>query len=199
MLESISGVTGTGIMPNINNTPANPTWSVTVIDAYNFSVPFNASTTAGLPPNTYTIGGIVTPNPIVESVTIVDYPDTYLIPYVIPVQETVSITVTWQTDSPNYVSPTAIATAVTPALQNYINGLPVGTTPINFYTMTEVFLDALANILPAEAVTVLNFAVSINGVPVSPAPRTGVVYGDPNSYFYTSPTNIVIEEGSYVY
>jgi hypothetical protein len=200
MLESISGVQGTGIMPNINNTPANPTWMVTVIDAYNFSVPFNAATVSGFPPNVYSIGGVVSPNPIVEEVTIVDYPDTYLIPYTIPVQETVFITVTWQTDSPNYISPTAVATAVAPALQDYINGLPVGTTPINFYTMTEVFLDAIANILPAEAITALNFAVSIDtvGNVIVPAPNTGVVYGDPNSYFYTTLANITVEEGGFL-
>jgi hypothetical protein len=199
MNESISGVQGTGIMSNINNTPANPTWPITVIDAHNFSVPFNASHTPGLPPNVYGTGGVVTPNPIIEEVTIVDYPDTYLIPYTIPVQETVSIIVIWQTDSPNYVSPTAIATAGAPALQDYINGLPVGTAPINFYTMTEVVLDSITSILPAEAITVLNFHVSVDGVGIEPAPNTGVVYGDPNSYFYTTLANIVFEEGNFIY
>jgi hypothetical protein len=186
MIETITGVQGLGGMPSINGKP----FPVTVIDNKNFSIPFNAT----LPGFSYSIGGIVSPNPIVEEVTIVDYPDTYLLPYVLPAQEVVTIAVTWQTDSPNYIASSAVAAVAAPAIQEYINSLPVGLTPINFYDMTATFLDSVSGILPAEAVTVLNFAVGIDGVGVEPSPGTGVVYGDPNSYFYIELSGIVVIE-----
>jgi hypothetical protein len=186
MIEKITGVVGTGAMNSING----EFYPVTVIDHKNFSIPFDAT-----PPGcSYLYGGNVSPNPIVEEVTIQDYPDAYLIPYVLPAQEVVSVTVTWQTDSPNYISNTAIASVAGPALQDYINNLPAGTTPINFYDMTSIFLDAVSGILPAEAITVLNFSVGVNGVGVAPLPGTGVVYGDPNSYFYVLLSDITIIE-----
>lgn len=186
MVETINGVQGLGTMYTINGQP----FPVTVISNNQFSVPFNAS----LPGTSYTTGGTVSPNPIVEEVTINDYPDSYLIPYVIPAQEVATLTVAWQTDSPNYVSATAVAAAAAPALQDYINNLPVGTTPINVYDMTAIFLDSVSGILPAEAVTILNFSVGIDGVGVLPVPGTGVIYGDPNSYFYADLAGITVEE-----
>ena len=201
MKEAISGVQGTGMMGGINNTPQNPTWLVTVIDNRSFSVPYDTSSIG----TGYTMGGTVTPNPINEIATLTDYPDSYAISFVLPIQETVYITVIWETDSPNYIAPTAIASAAAPALVDYVNSLAVGITPINFYSMTEVFLDSIAGILPAEAVTVLNFEVSIldqvtnTVVPIAPPSGTGVVYGDPNSYFYTTLANITIKEGGFRY
>jgi hypothetical protein len=192
MVETINGVHGTGAMLSING----KTYPITVIDSKNFSVPFDAT-----PPGcTYLIGGNVSPNPIVEEVTIVDYPDAYLIPYVIPPQDSVTLTVTWQTDSPNYIANSAVANVAGPALQDYINSLPAGTTPINIYDMTAIFLDSLSGILPAEAITVLNFSVGIYNNPslpavgVEPLPGTGVIYGDPNSYFYAQLSDITITE-----
>jgi hypothetical protein len=61
--------------------------------------------------------------------------------------------------------------------------------------MQSIFLAAVAPILPAEAVTVLNFAVSINGVGLSWPTGSGVIYGDPNSYFYAELSGIVVQEG----
>jgi hypothetical protein len=203
MSEQISGVLANGALASING----KILPVTVIDNKNFSVPYD-----GTPPgSSYISGGTAYPNPIMEEVTIQDYPDNYLIAYVIPAQEVVTLTITWQTDSPNYVSANAIATASAPALMDYILNLPVGTTPINIYDMTSIFLEAIAGILPAEAVTVLNFSVGIgstygspasNGTPevpsdvvgVAPAPGTGVIYGDPNSYFYIELARITVIE-----
>jgi hypothetical protein len=186
MVEQINGVQGTGAMNSING----KILLVTVIDNKNFSVPFDAT-----PPGcSYLIGGTVSPNPIVEEITVQDYPDNYLIPYVIPVQERVTLTVIWQTDSPNYISAVAIATVAAPALQDYINNLPVGTTPINIYDMTAIFVDSVSGILPAEAITVLDFIVGIDGVGIAPLPGTGVIYGDPNSYFSIESPDITITE-----
>jgi hypothetical protein len=177
-IETITGVVG---MTDINNS-AQP---ITVIDAQNFSIPIST-----LKSGAYAYGGIVTPNPINNLVTIVDYPDSYAIPYVIPPQETITMVVTWLTDSPNYVSQIAMSQAAVPALVGYINSLPSGTTPININVMTEVFLDSIKDIVPPEAIINLIFAVALNGKGVLPGIGTQVIYGDPFSYFYT------MEDGS---
>ena len=172
-LEIISDVVG---MPFVNN----QFLPVTVLDAKNFSVPLDA-TIWGL----YQYGGTVYPNPINLFVTIADTPDTYLIPYVNPPQELVNVTVTWITNSPNFVSPTSMAQAAVPAIVDYINSLPAGTSPINFNVLNQVFLEAVSNVLQPEYIIELLFQVSIGGVGAFPAPGTNVIFGDRYSYFYT--------------
>jgi hypothetical protein len=78
----------------------------------------------GTPFGKYQYNGTVTPNPINNTVTIADYPDTFSITYVIPPQELVDMTVTWRTESPNFVSPTAVAQAAVPAIVDYIKRVP---------------------------------------------------------------------------
>jgi hypothetical protein len=178
---TISGVTGTGSIGSINSgTP----YTVHVINVTQFSVAYNGTT------GSYTSGGTVTPNPIVKNVSLYDTPDTYVIPYVQPAVERVTIQVTWDTDSPNYISPEAIHQAAEPALRDYINSLPVGTAPINIYDMQSIFLAAVGGIIQAEAVTTLTFAVSFSGSSQTPNTGTGVIYGDPNSYFESASGDI---------
>jgi hypothetical protein len=103
----------------------------------------------------------------------------------VPAQETVNMVVTWITDSPNYVSPSAIAQFTVPAIVDYINSLPAGTTPININVLNQVFIDSIASILAGELIIDISWAISVNGVGVSPAGGTQVIYGDRYSYFYT--------------
>lgn len=195
MIETLFDIKGTGVFPTING----KTFPVTVPtiggqpSLNTFTIPFDTSPIG----SNYTSGGQVTPNPIVEEVSISDWPDVYVIPYVLPPMETVFIEVIWQTNSPNYVSPSAVAALAGPALQDYINSLPVGVAPINIYDMTSIFLQATANTVSSEAITVLNFEVSIDGIPVAPSPGTGVIFGDPNSYFLTDLSKIVFSEGGF--
>lgn len=180
MLETIYGVSG----PSALNQQQ---YEVTVIDNLNFTIPVNGTL---LP--AYLGGGHVTPNPILQQVNLNSYPDNYLIPFIIPAQQLVSLVVTWNTDSPNYVSPDAVQQAAAPALADYINSLYVGVAPINIYNMEAVFINATVNVLPAENVTALNFSIDFDNTGHLPAPNTGVIYGDPNSYFYTTIDNISI-------
>jgi len=143
----------------------------------------------------YQYGGEVTPNPINNIVTISDYPDSYSIPYVIPPQELVSMVVTWETSSINFVSSAAMSQAAIPAIVDYINSLPAGTTPINLNVLNNVFLDAVSNILDGEFIINLTFQVAIDGLGVSPDPGTQCFFGDPNSYFYTENSLIIVVEG----
>jgi Baseplate J-like protein len=195
MVETLYDIKGTGVFPSING----QRFPVTVPTVggqpslNTFTIPFDGTPYG----SKYTSGGLVTPNPIVEEVSISDWPDVYVIPYVLPPMETVFIEVIWQTDSPNYVSPSAIASLAGPAIQDYINSLPVGVAPINTYDLTSIFLQSTANAVSAEAITVLQFQVSIDGMPVAAAPGTGVIYGDPNSYFLTDLSKIVFSEGGF--
>lgn len=172
-IEVISQSVG---IPYVNNNP----YSITVIDQKTFSIPVD-----GTQYGKWQYGGVVTPNPINEYISISDYPDSFVIPFVVPPQETVNIVVTWTTDSPNYVSPSAISQLSVPAIIEYINSLPAGTTPINLNVLNQVFIDSIASILAGELVIDLTWQISINGVGVAPAGGTQVIYGDRYSYFYT--------------
>lgn len=181
-IETITGVNG---MPFLNN----EAFPVTVTGLKTFTVPVDST-----PWGTYQNGGVVTPNPINELVTITDYPDTYSIPFTVPPQETVIMTLSWETNSPNFVSPDAVAQLAQPAIIDYINSLPVGTTPINLNVMTQLFLEAIASILSSELVISVSYTISIDGVGATPAPGTNVIFGDPSSFFYTDSTKVFITE-----
>lgn len=142
----------------------------------------------------YAGGGVVTPNLRNVPVTIIDYPDTYLIPVVNPPQETVTMTATWNTSSTNVVSTTAMAQAAAPALAAYVNLVPVG-QPLNLLQMEDAFQAAVADILPAYQLTRLVFSVSINGQGASPSAGTVVINGDPESFFFAQASGINVVQG----
>lgn len=170
-------------------TGANGTWSVTVVDEKTFSIPYNSTSAS-----TYTGGGVCAPNARNQSITITDYPDTYVIPFVVPPVQTVSISLTWNTNSTNSVSATSMASLGSVALVNYINSIPVG-APINLFELQAVFQLATASVLPTPFLTKMIFAVSINGILTSPYPaNTGIISGDPESYFLTNVTQITITQ-----
>jgi hypothetical protein len=194
-IETIIGVVG--MIGGVTNTPypittfrtAFPS-SLGSIPDKQFTIPVD-TTNSGL----YAYGGIVTPNPINVEISISDFPDTYVVPFVIPPQELVSMTVVWITDSPNYVSPDAIAQAAVSAIIDYINSLPAGTTPINLNVLNKVFLDAVSMLVVGEFIIDLEWSISINGIPQSPAGGTQAIFGDPYSYFYTENSLIQILGG----
>jgi hypothetical protein len=143
---------------------------------------------------TYVGSGVITPNLRNISVSITDYPDTYNITFVNPPVQTVGLTVTWNTISTNLVSSDAVASLAAPALSDYINAITVG-NPINVYELQKAFQVAIVSILPAEFISKINTVVSINGVDVSPIMGTLLIYGDPQSYFSTSPALITVVQG----
>lgn len=139
-------------------------------------------------------GGIITPNTRNIAVTITDWPDTYTIPFVNPPQQPVTMTVLWNTTSPNFVAPAAVAQLGGPALVDYVNSVAVG-QPMNLFSLESVFRDAISSVLSPEFLTRMVFEVSINGVGVSPDSGTGILEGDPESYFFSELSGINIEQG----
>jgi hypothetical protein len=183
-------------MTQINGVAA----AVTVIDEKTFTMAINST---GF--STYTGGGEATPNSRNQVVSIIDTPDTYSVPFVVPPQQTVAITLTWNTDSDNPVSEAAMAQLGGPALLNYINGgtNPDGTSypgvfagqPMNLFELQAVFQQAVSPILDPSLLTRMVFAVSINGVGVAPETGTGIIAGDPESYFFVLLSDIDISKG----
>jgi hypothetical protein len=139
----------------------------------------------------YVSGGVITPNLRNVSVSLLDYPDTYVIPYVNPPQQSVTMTVTWDTDSQNFVSPAAVAQVAAPAIVDYVNSVFAG-QPMNVLGLEDAFQAAVQSILPTEFISTLTFAVAINGVGTSPAPGTTLIAGDPESYFFSLVTDISV-------
>jgi len=143
--------------------------------------------TSGFP--SYVSGGVVTPNPRNITVDILDYPDTYEITFVNPPQQSVSMTVTWDTSSTNIVAPAAVAQLAVPAIVTYINSIIVG-QPINLLSLQTVFRAAVESVLLPEQIIILTFSISINGIGTAPTVGTEIVEGDPQSYFYCTDADI---------
>jgi hypothetical protein len=133
----------------------------------------------------YGTGGVITPSQRNIVVTLTDFPDNYQVPFVIPPQQTMAILVQWSTTSPNYVSPAAVAQLSIPAMVQFINNIPVG-KPVNLYQLQDVFADAVESVLPSPLISFIDIHISINGVGTPVTPGTGLVEGDPQSYFFVS-------------
>lgn len=172
-------------MTQINNLPL----TATVIDQKNFSVGVD---TSGF--STYQGAGYMTPNGRNNTVGIIDYPDTYTIAFVTPPQQSVAIAVTYNTTITNFVNGAAVQQLGNPALVAYVNSIVVG-QPMNLFALQTTFQEAIASVIPEALLTRMIFAVSINGVGVSPSVGTGIIAGDPESYFLTTPALVTINQG----
>lgn len=142
----------------------------------------------------YAGGGTVTPNYRNQVISIYDYPDTYSVPFVVPPQQQVRIVLTWNTTAENVISTAAVAAAASQAEATYVNSVGVG-QPMNLFEMQSVFQASVADVIPIELLTRMEFIVSINGIQVNPDPGTGIIEGDPESYFQTDPTQITVVRG----
>ena len=178
-------VTVTGATP----TAYNVTYTIASVTATTIT-----TTTNGSGFGSYTSGATLSPNPRNVTVSINDYPDQYQVVFVNPPQQTVAVTVTWNTISTNFISPAAIAQLAQQPLVNYINGIAVG-QPINLFELQNVFQTAVASVIPPQLLTRMIFQVIINGVIVSPSTGTGIYASDPESYFYTTAAQITVNQG----
>lgn len=178
----MTGIVGPTTLNGVNLT-------IMVITETTFSIGVD---TTSLP--AYVSGGVVTPNLRNQLVSIIDYPDAYNIPFVIPPQQQVQLTVVYNTTESNFVSQAAVVQAAQPALVNYINTVPVG-QPINLFELQATFQNAVAAVLPPQLLTRMVFTVSINGVTTAPLAGTGIIQGDPESYFFTSTAAVNISQG----
>ena len=129
-----------------------------------------------------------------RTVSLVNPPDTYSVTFVVPPQQTVGLSVLWGTSSLNLVSNNAVASLASPALVSYINSIVVGKL-INLLELQSVFQIAVSPLIPTPLLTRLVISVTIDGSPAYPVTGTGIIEGDPESFFFTSQININIAQG----
>lgn len=182
---AISGTTASTLKATTADPGAN-----TVLGQLNAGIAFKDTSALAA----YVDSAVITPNLRNVEVTIQDYPDTYIIPFINPPLQTVTMVVTWNTTSPNFVSEAAIAQLAAPALAAYVNSVFVG-QPMILFVMQDVFQQAIATILPATLLTRLVFSVSINGIGTAVDAGTGMFVGDPESYFYAVAAGITVQQG----
>lgn len=203
--HGLPGGTSSGYIAGVTPTGYNGSFTFTQTGANTFTYPLvsNPGTVTvqgytgfdSVSSGTYTASSaVVTPNLRNITVSINDYPDTYTIPFVIPPVQTVAIVMTWNTISTNFVSPSVISSLAIPALAAYINSIAVG-QPINVFDLQNTFQSAVNSVLPIPLISKMLFTVDINTIPTSPSAGTGVIYGDPESYFQTSDSLISIVQG----
>ncbi|HHT8991156.1 TPA: baseplate J/gp47 family protein [Burkholderia cenocepacia] len=123
-----------------------------------------------------------------------DGADTYAIPFVRPLQQSVGVVVTWNTLSGNVVSDDSILQVVQPAVLAYINSLQVGGY-INENVLRKRVTDAMATVIPEEDVTRLVFGYTIDGVPTAPAAGEQEIRGNAEGYFVTNVSAISVVRG----
>jgi hypothetical protein len=152
------------------------------------------TTTNGSAFGAYVSGASLNPNPRNETVTIQDYPNTYTVVSINPPQQIVTIEITWNTNTTNIVSNNAVAQAMVPAVVSYINGITVG-QPMNTFEIDNTIQAAVVNLIPTEYLTRLVYSIAINGITVTPETGTGIVAGDPESYFYITSTGVTVVRG----
>lgn len=178
----INGVVGMSGVNGVNLT-------IVVLSLTTFSIGINTTLSGA-----WTSGGVVTPNTRNVAPSIVDYPDTYVVPFVNPPQQTVTMTVTWNTTSGNVISDAAMSQLGGPALMGYVNSLPAG-VPMNLFELQTTFQQAVASILDPQLLTRMLFAVTISGNAVSPTAGTGIIAGDIESYFEMTLAGVTILQG----
>lgn len=181
-LINIVGVIG---MTGINNVPL----TVTVLTPTSFQITLDTRSLGS-----YMSGGIVSPSLRNITVALSDYPDTYVIPFVNPPLQSVAVAVIWNTTSLNFVSAAGVAQLGNPAIVDYVNSIFAG-QPINIYEMQTVFAASVAPVLPPALLTTIVIQVSINGVLTTPPTGTGIIAGDPESYFQTQTSQVTITQG----
>lgn len=128
------------------------------------------------------------------SVSINDFPDTYVIPFVAAPVQVASIVATWNTTLSNFTGGAAFPSLVQGPLAAYINALAIGQV-INVFEMNQVFQQAVEGVLDSSLLTRLVFSVSINGTVVAPGTGTGAITGDPESSFSCLTTAITVVQG----
>ncbi len=129
-----------------------------------------------------------------QTVAILDYPDTYSIVYVIPAQASVGVHAIWNTVAgSNFVAPDIVSSQANPALVAYVNGIYAG-KPMSLLEMQTTFIDAVSGSLPEDQIASLTFTVTINGVIVTPSAGTVLIFGDPEAYFFTDATHVVVSK-----
>jgi len=130
-----------------------------------------------------------------ETIAINDFPDTYEIVFVVPAQDVVGLTITWNTaSSANFVSQAVVVALVQPAMVSYINSIYVG-QPMSLLALQDAFINAVSGVIPEGSLSKLQFVVTINSTVVAPPSGGVLISGDPEAFFFAATSNISVVQG----
>jgi len=177
---NVTGVTG---MSGINNVSL----TITVLTPQTFSIGIDTTSSGA-----WAGGGVVTPNLRNNVVTVNDWPDNYLIPLVIPLQQLVTIKFEWATESANYLTDATVASLVSTPVIQYVNGIYAG-KPMNINNIKDVFLQSVNGTIDMSLITTLNVVVTVNGIITSADPGTNIISGDPYSYWFIASDGVIVD------
>ncbi|CAI1599469.1 Uncharacterized homolog of phage Mu protein gp47 [Serratia fonticola] len=128
-----------------------------------------------------------------EVITLNDFPDAYIIPYVVPSSQAATIMLTWDTTGTVFTDPASVSVLAVPAIVDYVNDVYVG-QPINIYQLQTLFQKAVSSVLSVEQISLIRIRVAIDGVIVDPDPNTGLVTGDYYKYFTTDASHVTVQK-----
>lgn len=128
------------------------------------------------------------------TVTITDGSNTFDIIFVTPVQNVVTMDVSWNTNLTSFTSGTLVNVAAQSAITQYINALGVA-QPINYGSIQTIFANAVASIIPQENISAFSITMTINGTAASPASGQQIVNPlTSDGYFYASSTAVTVSQ-----
>lgn len=121
-------------------------------------------------------------------------PDSYNITYVAPPEQTVTGTITWNTELANFTQSAQVNQLAATALKNYVNSIPVGNS-INLVEMNQAFTNAVSSVIDADNINALTYDLKVNGSNVSPPAGKRVITSDPESYFHAAANALTVQKG----
>ena len=190
-LNGAGHITGTSLVLDASTTLLSPGTQITGPNvAPNTIIQSGSGTTYVVSPSQTAAHGPIASGGLTQTITINDYPDSYTITFVVPFQQTVGISVNWETEAgTNFVSNTVVAAAVQPAIQAYINSIYVGQS-ISLLELNAIFIAATTGILSPTSISELAWIVTINGIEVT---TSGSLYAaQPEGYYYAPLAGIVV-------
>lgn len=140
------------------------------------------------------VGSAVNPGARDVTVSLNDFPNSYNVLSVASPQQVVTAAATWNTEISDFTGGASFQSLVQQPIADYINSLWPG-QGINLMEMNNIFQQAVSSVLPPALLTRLAWSVNINGTPTSPTSGTYLIPGDPESYFYTTPSSITAAQG----
>lgn len=121
------------------------------------------------------------------TVTLNNNPNNINILFVTPLQQAVTLALTWNTTLADFTQGSAVNASGVQPLVNYVNSILQG-NPINVLELNAVFTDAVSAIIDASDISKMNWTVTIGGSPVSPV---GTLYSGDSEGLLTCAVNTV--------
>jgi hypothetical protein len=108
--------------------------------------------------------------------------------------QTVTVTVNWNTNLPNFTGGGAFASLTQGPIASYISSLPPG-VPINLNVLDGIFLTAVSPVIAPQNLTRLVWSIYINSTLTPPASGTQAVLADPESNYTCASSGVTVEQG----